>query len=193
MFQMQLDHTDRKVIDDAQDVQTHPFDEIARHDQVDFDTARQRHDQLLDAVNADIAREIPGAVIVPAPLCPSACQPGPLAEFLLMLNCDPFGPLNMRYAAGNADTAELLDTHEYSPEMAERYDTELVAFFKRAEAAWQDFKAISPDATRIDVFNHRDTLRAVISQATERIDERDDTDLRHLWRGYLAANLKTAA
>lgn len=192
MFQRLPDDEAPRPEQESDDL-THPFDVIARHDQVDFATAQQRHARLLAAVNEDIAREIPNGVLIPAPLCPSACAPGPLANFLLMLHCDPFGSSNMRYAAGNAETAARLETNEYTPELANRYDAELVAFFNRAAAAWQDFKQISPDANRIDVLNHRDTLRALIAQAAERIDERDEVELRHLWRGYVAANQKTAA
>lgn len=171
----------------------HPFDDIARHDQVDFETARLRHVQLLEAINQDVARQTSGGALIAAPLCPSACIPGDLADFLLMLHCDPFGPTNMRYAADTPETAEMLETDEYTPELAMRFDAELQGFYKRARAAWDDFKIISPDATRIDVLNHRDTLRALVAQAAERLDERDDTPRRHLWRRFVAANSQQAA
>ncbi len=171
----------------------HPFDEIAWDGQFDFDTAQRRHAQLLEAVNRDIARQTSGGGLIAAPLCPSACAPGPLSDFLLMLHCDPFGPMNMRYAADTAKTAQILETDQYSPELAMRFDAELLAFYKRARTAWEDFKVISPDATRIDVLNHRDTLRALIAQAAERLDEREHTPKRHLWRELVAANSKQAA
>lgn len=193
MFHMLLNDDAPRVEDNLNLSCIHPFDEIARHDQVDFDTARARHDRLLAAVNEDISRQISGGGLIAAPLCPSACVHGTLADFLLMMHCDPFGPTNMRYAANSAQTAELLETHEYSSERLKRFDAELVAFYKRAQAAWQDFKDISPDASRIDVLNHRDTIRALIAQAAERIDDRDDSEMRHLWRSYVAANLKSAA
>ena len=144
-------------------------------------------------LNTDIARVIPDGAIVAAPLCSTACTPGPLADFLLMLRLDPFGPDNMRFAPANPQTAVAFEAPQYCEEVATHLDKEMTSFCKRALAAWEDFKSISPDANTIDVFNQRDTLRALIAQAAERLSDRIEDEAPCLSEVCVIKRTKLAA
>lgn len=100
-----------------------------------LDRAKTRFDARLSRMNADIAKTLPGGYLIGVPLCPSACRPGPLADFVLSLGTDPYDGWNMLLYANNSHTAYALDTVPYHPDYIGDIDAVMVEYLVELEAS----------------------------------------------------------
>lgn len=170
------------------------FDRIAADGAVTYAQAKARHAALLNRVNAQVAQlGDSGGHLVPVPLCASACAPGPLADFLCLMQLDPFLRYNQFYAASDAPTAFILDTVVHDPKASSGVDADLVEIFGNAHALWADFKATEPEADPIRILTMRDYIRVQTSRIGAEIEARLYPHQRHLWRGFFAEPLRQVA
>ena len=87
-----------------------------------LERARSQYESRLDRLNRRISRLVPGGRLVGVPLCPSACVPGDLAEFVLSLGTDPFRRWNIVLYADGGKTARALRTIPYHPDYERAVD-----------------------------------------------------------------------
>lgn len=106
----------------------------------DFEAARTRHEARLAAARRPV---LPGLVadLVPVALCEAATRPGPLADWLLAIGADPFGPWNIVLRANTEATAQALGTPRFDPVDRGRFAAEMTALVAGLRAAWEAFAA----------------------------------------------------
>lgn len=170
-----------------------PFDAIALANGPCFDVARQRHLDLTDQINAHVAQRTPGGLLVPIAQCTTACRPGPLADFLCVMQVDPFQRYNQFYAAADAQTAEALDTVLFDPQLIGAMDDAMVQAFERARHIWAEFKAREPQAERASVLLMRDKIGAQITSFGARVEATLYPTGKHLWKDLIHPPLAHAA
>lgn len=112
----------------------------------DLNALHDAHEERLRRVNSAL-RQMGSGPLIGVPLCPSACQTGPMATFLLKIGADPFDRWNMMYFASDAQTATLLDTERYRPEFDRLYDVDVTDVIGRIAIAWDAFRERYPGAT----------------------------------------------
>jgi hypothetical protein len=82
---------------------------------------------------------LPGraAALVPVALCDAAIRPGPVADWLIAIGADPFGPWNIVLRAGDEATAQALGTPRHAPGDDGRFGPEIAAIIEALRSAWE--------------------------------------------------------
>lgn len=98
-----------------------------------LDELRTRFQAALDHLNADAARLSAGGRLIAAPLCPAACEAGPLANTLQAIGTHPYASWNMMLYADTAETAAALDTIAFHPAYATDTNQSMVDYIQRID------------------------------------------------------------
>ena len=111
-----------------------------------FEQAKDHFEAQLSSVNTALREQGSGPLIA-LPLCATACDEGPIADFLLQIGANPFERWNMMYFAADATTARLLDTVQYTPDLEDKFDQDVTDVIGRVAIAWDSFHERFPKAT----------------------------------------------
>ena len=185
--------TQRSKLTEPKAAQRDRIDELAFQGGLELEDAKAHHDGLLRDINRDISRFTDGGMLIPAPYCPSACQPGSLADFLITLRINPFSRINMFYCASDLQTALYLDTCIYDPEFVGRCDAEICGYYQSKMQLWSDFKRNEPEADFQFVRDMRDAILAEVSAEMAEIEAILHGDHGHGWRSYFVKAVSQAA
>ena len=134
---------------------------------VSLEEARSRHLELVEKINAQV-RDAGGSDLKWTPICPSACRPGELADYLLdEIGLDPFLRWNILYFAADRKTAVIFDTVEYDEHWEGLFDDTLSETILQSKKMWLDALAdhhkTGDDKTLIAV---RHYIRVQLNEAT---------------------------
>jgi hypothetical protein len=169
-----------------------PFDQVIRENRLTLDQAQSRWEALLDTINSQV-QDMTQGKLVPVPLCPSACAPGPMSDFLLDMQMDPFLRWNMMYYAADPETAIILQTELYNPTFEGDFDEAMIALLNILRASWNEFRIKEPDADVARVKNYRDTLRGLLCDQIAEIEDLIYDGKVNVWKNFFGEEVKRAA
>lgn len=141
--------------------------EALRSGHISLEQARSRHLELVEKINAQV-RDAGGSDLKWTPICPSACRPGELADYLLDdMGLDPFLKWNVLYFAADQKTALVFDTVEYDAKWESWFDEAVCGAILESKKMWGDALAdhgqTGDDAKLLAV---RDYIRLKLNETT---------------------------
>ena len=132
--------------------------------------ARHRFETRLETLNRRVARLSHGGRLIGMPLCPSACTPGPLADFVLGLGTDPYRRWNVVLYADGAPTARALNTLPYRDEYEHDIDHTMVQYLTGLKKSRDHQLASWPTASDGAITNLNQTYRKRLYRDCARIE-----------------------
>ena len=168
------------------------FDVVIERERSNYDEARARFARLTDKIDLQVSEMTNGGRLIAVPLCPSACERGPLAERLLDIGLDPFARWNMMYYAPNDQIADQLDTEVYDPDFDNDFDAAMIAFLGKVCASWETFQREEPDASIVQIITYREALQTTVFQQIEEIEKMIYAGLTNYWREFFGEKTSAA-
>lgn len=146
--------------------------------------AKQHYLERLARLNRKVGNLAKGGHLIGVPLCPSACEPGPLADFALSLGTDPYRRWNMVLYANNEATARVLRTVPYHASYDGAVDSVMVDFLNGLRAKRDLQRKATPNLTAVGLARLNRRFRDRLHADCSRIEDALFGAQERQWRLY---------